>query len=100
MESDYVGKFKPQIKENITLVRWIEINEIPKLLVRDCFNESIRDETLTAISFPFKEQPSATVKSSLIEDFAFNIASANNEVNGEITIDEEPASSIDGSIIW
>ena len=32
MESDYVGKFKPQINENITLVRWIEINEIPKLL--------------------------------------------------------------------
>ena len=32
MESDYLGKFKPQIQENITLVKWIKINEIPKLL--------------------------------------------------------------------
>ncbi len=32
MESDYKGKFKPQIKENISLVRWFETKEIPKLL--------------------------------------------------------------------
>ena len=32
MESDYIGKFKPQIKENISLVRWFENKEIPKLL--------------------------------------------------------------------
>lgn len=32
MESDYKGKFKPQIKENISLVRWCQTKEIPKLL--------------------------------------------------------------------
>jgi len=32
MESDYNGKFKPQIKENISLVRWCQTKEIPKLL--------------------------------------------------------------------
>ena len=32
MESDYKGKFEPQIKENISLVRWCETKEIPKLL--------------------------------------------------------------------
>ncbi len=38
MKSDYLGKFKPQIKENITLVKWIEINEIPKLLEKSYKN--------------------------------------------------------------
>jgi len=38
MESDYLGKFKPQIKENITLVKWIELNEIPKLLEKSYKN--------------------------------------------------------------
>ena len=32
MESDYNGKFKPQIKENISIVRWCQTKEIPKLL--------------------------------------------------------------------
>jgi len=38
MESDYLGKFKPQIQENITLVKWIKINEIPKLLEKSYKN--------------------------------------------------------------
>ena len=38
MESDYLGKLKPQIQENITLVKWIKINEIPKLLEKSYKN--------------------------------------------------------------
>ena len=38
MESDFLGKFKPQVSENITLVKWIELNEIPKLLKKSYKN--------------------------------------------------------------
>jgi len=38
MESDFLGKFMPQVSENITLVKWIELNEIPKLLEKSYKN--------------------------------------------------------------
>lgn len=38
MESDFLGKFMPQVSENITIVKWIELNEIPKLLEKSYKN--------------------------------------------------------------
>ena len=38
MSSDYKEQFKPQIKENITIVNWIKIEEIPKLLEKSYKN--------------------------------------------------------------
>jgi len=38
MSSDYKGQFKPQIIENITLAKWIKIEDIPKLLEKSYKN--------------------------------------------------------------
>ena len=73
---------------------------MPKLFCIDDLRLSILSDILVAILSPELEHPSATDRSSSISLFALSIASANNEVNGVITIEPAPVSLIDGNIIW